>query len=245
MGGTTIYILPHRRGEGLSRALLDEAIRHCQEQQMDFLIYLTYNDDYTREFLDRYVREQGMTPCVPTRLFIFDDRTVFQRAEWQKMMGRMKLMVERWEQKGAETTTFDRCPEAVLENLKALYYEQDEEKYQVAGDIWPFIPDRYDAQSYITYKDNEPMAFVFSQRFGNSILFSGNLALKKYQNNGCFVLPLYRFIKGMEDDTSIERMTCKIVGYNHEAVQLAENLWMYAHPRIVKLQVFAHYSSIT
>ena len=157
-------------------------------------------------------------------------------------MRRMQLLTDRWEAKGAVTTTFDRCPEAVLENLKALYYETDEEKYQVAGDIWPFIPDRYDPLSFITYKDNEPMAFVFSQRFGDSILFSGNLVLKKFQNNGSFALPLHRFIQAIVEDTSVRRMTCKIVGYNHEAVRLVENLWSQAHPRIVKMQVFAHFA---
>lgn len=236
-----IYVLPHRRNQGLSRALLDAAALYCKDQRMDFMIYLTYNNDYTHRFLDRYVHERGMTPCVPTRLFIFEDHSFFQSPEWQKTMQRMQLMTERWEAKGAVTAHFDECPDEVLENLKALYYETDEENYQVASDIWPFIPDRYEPLSFITYKENEPMTFVFSQRFGNSILFSGNLALKKYQHNGCFILPLYRFIQSIAEDTSIERMTCKIVGSNHEAVQLAENLWSQAKPRFVKMQVFAHF----
>ena len=237
-----LHILEHRRGLGLSRALLDAASLHCREHGMNFMIYLTYNDDYTRTFLDRYVHEQGMVACLPTRLFIFENRDFVQTPEWQRTMRRMQLLTDRWEAKGAVTTTFDRCPEAVLENLKALYYETDEEKYQVAGDIWPFIPDRYDPLSFITYKDNEPMAFVFSQRFGDSILFSGNLVLKKFQNNGSFALPLHRFIQAIVEDTSVRRMTCKIVGYNHEAVRLVENLWSQAHPRIVKMQVFAHFA---
>lgn len=236
-----IYILPHRRGKGLSRILLDAAAAHCREQQKDFLIYLTYNDEYTEHFLDRYVHENGMSPCVPTRLFIFDDRSFYQTPEWQKTMRRMQLLTQRWEASGAVTTTFDKCPEAVLENLKALYMEDEEDQFQVSGDIWPFIPDRYDPLSFITYKGDEPMAFLFSQRFGSSILFSGNMALRKFHNNGCFILPIYRFVQEIVSDLSINRMTFKIVGYNHEAVQLAENLWAQANPRIVKMQVFIHH----
>lgn len=236
-----IYVLPHRRGQGISKALLDAAAVHCRENQKDFLIYLTYNDDYTHGFLHRYVHQEGMTACVPTRLFIFEDRSFVQSPEWQKTLRRMQFLTDRWEGKGAVTTTFDQCPEAVLENLKALYQETDEANYQVSGDIWPFIDDRYDPLSFITYRNNEPLAFVFSQRFGDSILFSGNLVLKKYLNTGSFALPLYRFIQGIVQDTSVERMTCKIVGYNHEAVRLAENLWSQMHPRTVKMQVFAHF----
>ena len=61
------------------------------------------------------------------------------------------------------------------------------------------------------------------------------------ETNRYTILPLYRFIQSIAEDTNIERMTCKIVGNNHEAVQLAENLWSQAKPRIVKLQVFAHF----
>lgn len=86
------------------------------------------------------------------------------------------------------------------------------------------------------------MSFVYTQRFGDSILFSGNLALKKYHNNGCFILPIYRFLKGVEADVSLNRLTCKIVGYNHEAIRLAENIWSLAHPRYIHMQVFAHFA---
>lgn len=236
-----IYVLPHRRGEGISRALLDAARNLCLEEKREFFLYLTYNDDYTRQFLHRYVQEHQLQPCVPTRLFIFENREFYHSPEWIKATRRMQLLTERWEAKGAITTTFDKCPEVVLENLKNLYKEEDEKKYQVSGDIWPFISDRYDPLSFITYMGDEPMTFVFTQRFGDSILFSGNLALKKYHHNGCFILPIYRLIKGVEEDLSINRLTCKIVGYNHEAVQLAENIWSLARPRYVHMQVFAHF----
>ena len=237
-----IYIFPHRRGEGLSRTLLDSADQYCREQRMEFLIYLTYNDDYTREFLDRYVREKEMTPCVPTRLYIinFEDLNVFQNAGWQKMLKRMQTLTRMWEAEGAVTTTFDQCPEEVLHNLKALYYETDVEKFQVSSDIYPFIADRYDPLSFITYKDTEPMAFAFCQRFGDSILFAGNLVLKKYSDTGCFALPMYRLIQGIEEDRSIRKMTFRVIGSNHPAMLLAERLWAHANPRIVRLQVFKH-----
>lgn len=238
-----VYVLPHRRGLGISRALLDAASAYCREQKQDFFVYLTYTDDYTREFLHRYVHERKMTPCVPTRLFVFENREFFETPEWQRNMRRMQFLTQRWESKGAITTTFDQCPEAVLENLKQLYQETDVENFQVSGDIYPFIPDRYDPLSFITYKDDEPMAFVFSKRYGSSLLFSGNLALKKYRNNGVFILPLYYFIKGGYADMTLQRMTCKIVGYNTEAVQLVENIWAHARPRIVHMQVYAHFAN--
>lgn len=235
-----IYILPHRRGQGLSRALLEEAGQNCQEQQVEFQIYLTYNDDYNRKFLDRYVREKKMKPCVPTRLYIisFEDLSIFQNPGWQRMLKRMQILTDMWEAEGAVTTTFDQCPEAVLENLNSLYYETDEEKCQVSNDIYPFISNRYDPLSFITYKDTEPMAFTFCQRFGDSILFDGHLALKKYCNNGCFALSMFRFIQEVVQDRSIRKMTFRVIGSNHNAVLLAENLWTYANPHFVKLQVF-------
>lgn len=236
-----IYIHPHRRGCGLSRALLDAVRNRCREEKRSIFLYLTYNDDYTRNFLHRYVQEHRMSPCVPTYLFLFEDRDFLQSPQWQKTTRRMQLLTDRWEAKGAVTTTFDKCPEAVLENLKNLFQETDSEKCQVSADIYPFIPDRHDPLSFITYTDDEPMTFLFTRRFGDSILFSGNLALKKYHNNGCFILPIYRLIKALEADLSIKRMTCKIVGYNHEAMQLAQNLWSHANPRIVHMQVFAHF----
>lgn len=153
-----IYVLPHRRGQGISRALLDAARSRCLESKCTFYLYLTYNDDYTSQFLHRYVQEHQLSPCVPTRLYIFENRDFFQSPEWQKAILRMKRFTERWEAKGAITTTFDKCPEAVIENLKKLYKEKDEQKFQVSGDIYPFVSDRYDPLSFITYIGDEPMS---------------------------------------------------------------------------------------
>ena len=171
-----LFVQPAYRGQGYARRLLEEAYALAERERWAFYFRIRYDNPFA-DFLQRFAEAHGMEPCVPARLLLINrERTqqALREEPGAHHFARMKAQVDRWEARGVRTESFVRLPKSVRERLR-LDWEMDEQCEQLPDDLPPFPTALYEPLSFVSFRGEEPMAYLTTRKVGDSLVLTGHV----------------------------------------------------------------------
>ena len=230
-----LFVQPAYRGQGYARRLLEEAYALAERERLSFYFRIRYDNPFA-DFLQRFAEAHGMKPCVPARLLLINrERTqqALREEPGAHHFARMKAQVDRWEAKGVRTESYEMLSRFVRERLR-LDWEMNEQGEQLPGDLPPFPEELYEPLSFVSFRGEEPMAYLTTRKVGDSLVLTGHVCYQRWQATGIAYLTLHRFIEEFVRHTEIRQVSCLLVGYNAKAWLHAEHYWLLTNPEVIE-----------
>ena len=230
-----LFVQPAYRGQGYARRLLEEAYALAERERLSFYFRIRYDNPFA-DFLQRFAEAHGMEPCVPARLLLINrERTqqALREEPGAHHFARMKAQVDRWEARGVRTESYEMLSRSVRERLR-LDWEMNEQGEQLPGDLPPFPEELYEPLSFVSFRGEEPMAYLTTRKVGDSLVLTGHVCYQRWQATGIAYLTLHRFIEEFVRHTEIRQVSCLLVGYNAKAWLHAEHYWLLTNPEVIE-----------
>ena len=71
----------------------------------------------------------------------------------------------------------------------------NEQGEQLPGDLPPFPEELYEPLSFVSFRGEEPMAYLTTQKVGDGLVLTGHVCYQRWQATGIAYLTLHRFIE--------------------------------------------------
>ena len=207
----------------------------AERERLSFYFRIRYDNPFA-DFLQRFAEAHGMKPCVPARLLLINrERTqqALREESGAHHFARMKAQVDRWEARGVRTESFEMLSRFVRERLR-LDWEMNEQGEQLPGDLPPFPEELYEPLSFVSFRGEEPMAYLTTRKVGDSLVLTGHVCYQRWQATGIAYLTLHRFIEEFVRHTEIRQVSCLLVGYNAKAWLHAKHYWLLTNPEVIE-----------
>lgn len=218
-----MYVQKDMRRQGISKDLLESALAYCEENKYMFIVKIIFTNDYSK-FLVRFAQEHNLKEGPSMHLHLMDRRQTDMDAVWKKLEKKLAPLQQHYARAGYTVSLFNETPEIVRKNLDAAFHVWNESR-EVPMDMYPFIKDMYQPLSFICYKGEDPIAYMVTERYGDSLVIKEQLVLKSHWGGPGFLLTLYPFIDKLVAAKDIIRVTYMNLSTNKKAVESTQRYY--------------------
>lgn len=232
-----LFVREEFRHQGVARDLLDSAFLYCKRYHATFMIRVLFNDTFAAA-LERYAICRGMQPATSQRLFILYRDRFYNEKVFFWIDHRLLPVATRFLDKGYVVTPFNEAPGEVLAKMKRYFNEKNVPTWETPSDMNPFRHRMDPDLSFLCWKDDDPVAYLCVERFGDSVVVNEHFCFRKYFRSGVSIVPLARFAEEVRRDSSIRRISFIILDGNLQALRMLNRQYGNFDPKETLQKVF-------
>ena len=223
---TYVFVEEKFRKQGIGTQLVKTALTHAGDKSAGEVETCVITQNEYGEAIDHILRKTGfeMIETATISRAANDERFIRIWAEFMKRKGERicRAMVGR----GFNTLSFSEASSETFDRLKASIGRE------FVSDLDPFSyfankNDRLVPEySFITLKDDDPVAFVTLTTMDEKTLVFQQLSTAlRHQGNGCFLLPLVAFAEQFLAGGAYSKVTSVISDKNNKAQRLVQSFF--------------------